>query len=206
MSFKFKHLFLFLFVASSLIYFSCNKTSLSKKDELVLTQNQIKDLTGNITNWLKKRKEDFLSKNANTPIAVSTNGTSSQNGSPNKAANVAMLIESLDFNNLEVEQMDKHNSLITVPISDKVKSLKNLNTNSKLSLMVLMNEYGSVKWARIVYFIPSEDKKHEKISASEMHKILLNQPLPNNGVYKMLSISGTWISQFEYRNGKFHLS
>ncbi len=204
MKINFRNLLLTVVVSTSLIYLACNKVTPENTSESSVTPANAINVSKSIEDWLRKELIKLRPDGINSSQMVATNSTTSNSGSPNKAANIEMLMNNLDYSNLVSDKMDNKNSIYVIPISDKIKGIKSLKEKSSLALMTLIDHKGSVKWARIVYFIPSVGQKEKKLSANDMRKVLLQESLDVDGVYIYLSISGTWIGQTEYRGGRFY--
>lgn len=71
-------------------------------------------------------------------------------------------------------------------------------------MLFVMDKAGSIISGNIVYFLPADGKKRDALSPHTIQNIFNNKPVSDNGMFKFLSVSGTWIYQLEYKNGKLY--
>jgi hypothetical protein len=63
---------------------------------------------------------------------------------------------------------------------------------------------GKIISANIVYYLPKKLELSDPLSPDAITNIFTNKPVKNEGMFKFLSITGKWLYQFEYKNGKLY--
>lgn len=121
-----------------------------------------------------------------------------------KNANIDLLKENLDFTAARTELLDNRLDLLIVPIKDEIIAKKNLDGNSTLTLLLITDKLGKIKSGSIVYFQPSDGKKHSSLPQNTFSNMFSGKVVEFDGIYKMLTVTGRWISQFEIKKGKIY--
>lgn len=141
-----------LFAAALLLIFfslsGCKKHDISNADSSVANKTQ-SNIVDKILAYLESQKI-VAAINARTTIAT-------------KNTNIDLLKESLDFTAARTEQLDNRLDLLIVPIKDEVIAKKNLDGNSTLTLLLITDKIGKISSGSIVYFQPSDGKKHSSL-------------------------------------------
>src|SRR5258705_12705590 len=101
--------------AMMLVLFSCQKEAVKK--------NSNDQLISKVNVWLDNQKSGLT---------------------PNKAANIDLLKENLEYSNLRIEPSGEGEQIIIVPITDNFKTLKITDKNSFPNLVLLLNKSGSI--------------------------------------------------------------
>lgn len=189
---------LFFLLTFTMIFTSCHKEYLVHEEKSLQA-----DVSEKVNIWLDKQKLSGI--NAKDSVTnAKVNGTNTKVSGTNKNANIELLKQNLDFSAAKTEQRDKDFDFLIVPVKEELKTKKNLNKNSTLNVLFVMDKAGNIKWGNIVYFLPADGKKRDAFSSNTFQNIFNNKPVNDNGMFKFLSISGTWIYQLEYKNGKLY--
>jgi hypothetical protein len=98
--------------------------------------------------------------------------------------------------------MDRLFNYITIPINDEIINKKNLDKNSTLTLLLVVDKFGKINSGSIVYFQPADGKKHTQLAKNTFANLINQKPISLDGVYKMLNVTGRFLSQFEIKHGK----
>ncbi len=146
-----------------------------------------------------KKKENNVSEKVNTWL-----NNQKSLGQPNKAVNIELLKSSLDFSRLKYEQFSMGDQLIIIPIKENFKTKKNGDKNSLLNLVLIDDKSGVIKSGRIALYTPEADNILNKIPDNTFNKVLNTEPIESNGMFRFLSVTGQWLHQFEYKNGRIH--
>jgi hypothetical protein len=117
-------------------------------------------------------------------------------------ANIDLLKENLDFEKADSELLDNRFNFLTIPIKDEVITQKNLKMNSSLVLLLITDKAGNINSGSIVYFQPSDGEKHSSLPHNTFSNLINRKDVPIDGLYRMLTITGRWLSQFEIKHHK----
>lgn len=158
-----------------LVLFSCQKD--------VEKKNNNDQLISKVNNWLDKQK--------------SVN-------QPNRAANVDILKENIDFSGLRYEDLNVNERFIVMPIKDDYRIKKNIDNSTVPVLLLVMNTMGDIIRGNIVLFFPEDKKQIDKIPDNTFSKMYKEETINCNGLFRFLSPTGRWMYQREYKNGKLH--
>jgi hypothetical protein len=131
-----------------------------------------------------------------------TKAINSKQGAANYNANVDLLEQNLDFTAARIEQLDDRIDFLIVPIKDELITKKKLDKNSTLTLLLITDKLGKISSGSIVYFLPSDNQKHALLPQNTFSNMFTQKKVVLDGMYKMLTPSGRWISQFGIKNGK----
>jgi hypothetical protein len=145
------------------------------------------DYNETISTYLESQK--FDSKNPSAAVAQA-----------NK--NIDLLKNNLDFSSAKTEPLDDEVSLVVVPVKNGLVAEKGLDENSTLTLLLMINSKGKVVSGNIVYYLPSDQKKHGALPENTLSNLLSGKDVALDGTYKMLTLSGRWLSQFGVKDKK----
>jgi len=173
----------FYFFLFNVLLIACKKTDLVSKNPVDNSDN----VAEKVSSYLESQK--IKTSNART-----TSG--------NRNANIDVLEGSLDFNAFRTEPLDNRRNLLIVPIKDELIVKKNLEANSTLCLLLITDKKGKIGSGSIVYFLPADGKKRALLPNNTLSNMINGEKVDLDGRYKMLSLTGTWISQFQVKNGK----
>lgn len=172
---------IFLLAIISLAFGGCKKVDDSPEGSSINDQISVAQ---KINTWLDKQK-----KNArNNCLEIN--------------ANIDFLKANLDIADARKEQLDSNQNLLIIPIKNEVIVKHKLDKTSTLTLFLLIDNTGKIKDGGINYFLPSDGIKHNKLPENTFTNMFNYKPVALNGKYRMLTITGRWLSQIEIREGK----
>ena len=166
-------LFLPILWAIMLILISCQKDAEKK--------NNNDELVSKIYSWLDKQKSP---------------------NQPNKAANVDLLKENIDFSALRFEQFTKNEQFIVIPIKENYKIKKNIDKNTPSVLLLVQDKAGNIIRGHMVQYSPENNEPMNSIPDNTFSKMYAEKEMECNGLFRFLSPTGRWLFQREYKNGK----
>ena len=118
-----------------------------------------------------------------------------------KKENIDLVKANLAFAFAGIEQLDKTTDVLTVPIKDAIIPAKQLDRNSSLALILLMDKNGRIRTGGVVYFQPASQRPQGYLPKNTLPNLLNKKGTVLNGTYKMLDATGKWLSQFEAKDG-----
>lgn len=166
-------LFLPILWALMLILASCQKDAEKK--------NNNDELVSKIYSWLDKQKSP---------------------NQPNKAANIDLLKENIDFSALRFEQFTKNEQFIVIPIKENYKIKKNIDKNTPSVLLLVQDKPGNIIRGHMVQYSPENNEPMNAIPDNTFYKMYAEKNLECNGLFRFLSPTGRWLFQRQYKNGK----
>ncbi len=178
----------FVLLPLTFLFTSCQKDTPFNKSEK-------SSLSEKIVNWLDKQKLAYGHR------VNELNETGRVNSNNNQDI-IELIKQNLLFEKANVEIDEKTINYIAVPISDNIKNHKKVDRNSTLHLILILDSKGVIRTGNILYFIPSDGKKRVSLSSNTFRNVLYEKPAGDNGIYKLLSITGRWISQIQIKDGK----
>jgi hypothetical protein len=118
---------------------------------------------------------------------------------PNKANNIDLLSENLNFSNLTTEDSHDGEKILIIPIADKYKQVKGVNKNWITTLVVRLTASGDIRNGNVVLFIP-KNAAHTRIPTNTFHAIVnTGEPLCD-GEFRFLSVTGKRLYALTYEN------
>jgi hypothetical protein len=162
-----------------ILLISCRKEVHDTESETMA--NSKFELISKVNSWLESQKKGLFSF---------------------KAVNIDLLKGNLDFAAAATEIIDSRINYITIPINDEIIKERNLDRNSTLTLLLIVDKFGKINSGSIVYFQPADGKKHNALPQNTFTNLISRKPIALDGVYKMLNITGRFLSQFEIKQGK----
>jgi len=156
------------------------------------------------TTGCKKNGIDTPAPDPNNKVLTFLEGQKAADGRLhfNANANIDLLKANLDLGTATTEQLDNERNLLLVPIKDAVINKKGLDKNSTLTLFLITDKSGKIRSGSIVYFQPTDGQKHNTIPQNTFSNLFRGKPVTLDGVYKMLTLTGKWLSQFKIKDGK----
>ena len=151
-------------------------------------QASISILSTKVNSWLEKNK------------ATGINATSSTS----KNDNIELLKQNLNFKAAKTVPRDNNYDLLIVPVTEELKIKKNLEKNSTLTLLLVTDKIGNIKWGNVVYFLPEDGVKRDTLSSSTLQNIFNGKPVHDNGMFKFLSITGRRMYELGFKNNKLY--
>lgn len=189
-----------------LIQFSCQKKDLS------LITNSNSNFSNTLQVWLDYQKFSFRSNlvsnsstNQHSSLRenhLNTNQLSSRYFA--KDANVDLLKNNLDLDNVYKKRGKGKFDYALIPIKENLQIAKNLSTSSTLLLFCTMNKKGDIISANIIYYLPSNGVKRNSSDFKSFLNLYADGNSKNvseDGIYNILSVTGKWISQMEFKKG-----
>lgn len=177
-----------------------------QNNSLLAASWQLKLLVGCITFSLlmlgcNKKNADATSSSYDQKILAYLESQKIVSKSPSAAVNKAnrnieLLKNNLDFSLTRTESLDDETELLVVPVKEGLITEKNLDKNSALTLLLMINNQKKIVSGNIVYFQSSDQKKYSTLPENTLSNLLNGKEVPLDGTYKMLTLSGTWLSQF----------
>ncbi|HEV8284288.1 MAG TPA: hypothetical protein VGQ09_08255 [Chitinophagaceae bacterium] len=154
-------------------------------------------------NSCKKETSQNLS---NTEIIVKVNSWLEQQKSekqPNKAANIDLLKNNLDFSKLEFEKSDNEEQILIIPINESFKTIKKIDKNLNLNLLLIINKSGDIRKGNLVLY-SSENGELNKIPRNTFYHIFNTSTPECNGTFKFLSVTGWLQYELTYKNNHLY--
>lgn len=158
-----------------IVFFSCQKNPIKDKSNDLLISK--------VNSWLDKQKSERQA---------------------NKATNIDLLKENIDYSALKFEGHNENEQFIVIPINENYKIKKNIDKNTVLMLLLVQNKTGDILRGNIVLYIPENNQQMKTIPDNTFQKMYLEKNLDCNGLFRFLSPTGRWMYQREYKNGKLH--
>jgi len=162
--------------ATIVVLFSCQK-----EFEKQNTDNSHDELILKVNDWLDKQKS--LTQ-------------------PNKAANIDLLKENLDFSSLKSENFNHNEKFIMITIKEAYKIKKNIDKNTISVLLLRADKIGNIIQGNIVLYIPDKNQLMNTLPDNTFFKMYNEKNLACDGLFRFLSPTGRWMYQREYKNGK----
>jgi hypothetical protein len=119
---------------------------------------------------------------------------------PLKAANVDLLSKNLDFSRLTVEESYKGEKLIIVPVKERFKELKNVNSKVIATLVIKLAASGEIRDGNLVLYTPKTESNI--IPANTFYAIFNTSEPPCDGEFKFLSVTGRRLYELTYESYK----
>lgn len=196
----FKLMLSLIFSLSTIIFIglACKKNTSSESNDA-----QKIDIKKTVISWLDKQESKFTKESNLVQVNNKTSSQTNQSFSNNKLSNIILLKNSLDLEYSEIVKIKFGYNLVIVPIKENIKIKKKLSLSSTLNLLLAVDNNGKVLYGRILYFIPKNDDLG-KLSTSSLINMIQDEGQPVNGEFKFMDITGNWVAQKEYRNGKIY--
>lgn len=151
------------------------------------TNESINSFKGEISSYLESQK--FASTN---PSAATVDAN----------RNIDLLKNNLDFSLATTERLDEETNLVVIPVKNRLVAEKNLDKVSILTLLLITNNEKKIISSNIVYFLPADQNKRSVLPENTFSNLLGGKEVALDGIYKMLTLSGRWLSQFTIKNKK----
>ena len=164
--------------ATMLVLFSCQK-----EFEKQNTNNTRGELISKVNGWLDKQK---------SPIQ------------PNKAANIDLLKDNLNFTELRFEDLNQSEKFLIIPVNEDYETKKNIDKKTVLILLLVMDKSTNIIRGNLVLYSPEDNHLLNEIPKHTFFKMYNNKSLDCNGLFNFLSVTGRRMYQREYKDGKLH--
>ncbi len=119
---------------------------------------------------------------------------------PNKASNIELLKENLDFSNLSIEESYGGEQIIIVPINENFKTIKNIDQKSIPDLVLIVNKSGAIRKGNVVLSIPENGQLLGKVPEKTFYNIYNTSHVDWDSKFQFLSVTGRRVFELEYRN------
>jgi hypothetical protein len=162
--------------ATMVVLFSCQK-EIEKQN----TNNTRGELISKVNGWLDKQKSPTQ---------------------PNKAANIDLLKENIDFSSLKSEEFNQNEKFIVLTIKEGYKIKKNIDKNTISVLLLVADKIGNIIQGNIVLYIPDKNQQMNTIPDNTFFKMYKEKSLTCDGLFRFLSPTGRWMYERVYKNGK----
>lgn len=168
-------------------FFACKKDDLADSNNITKTADGFSE---KVKIWLDKQKSTYKQQGARTTL--------------NKDAIIDLVEDNLVFGEASIEDINDKIKYLCIPIKDTFLEMKNLDRNATLAFLGNIDSTGNINAGGLVYFLPSDGKKHNSFPKNTFRNMFNRGTVELDGRYKMLTVSGRWISQFEIKDGKLH--
>jgi hypothetical protein len=121
---------------------------------------------------------------------------------PSKAENIEQLKGNLDFSKASIEPFTDGDQLIVIPIKETFRDVKLPGSRSILNLVLINDRQNIIKNGRIAIYIPAAGEKLNKVPRNTFSRILTAETISCNGIFNFLSVSGTLLHKYEYKDGR----
>jgi hypothetical protein len=152
-------------------------------------------------------RKEWSSNAKNTAISETVNAFLDRQKSPlqpNKAANIDLLKNNLDFSAISYEQYSEGNELMIIPVKHAFTTKKNIDGNTGVYVVFINDKSGAIRNARLAFYVPPSGKAATKLAAKTFANVLNMKPAGVDGMFRFASVTGQWLHQFEYKGGKFY--
>jgi len=164
--------------ATMLVLFSCQKEFENQN-----TNNNQGELISKVNGWLDKQKSPTQ---------------------PNKAANIDLLKENLNFTELKFEDLNQSEKFLIIPVNEDYETKKNIDKKTVLVLLLVMDKSTNIIRGNLVLYSPEDNHRLNEIPENTFFKMYNNKSLECNGLFNFLSVTGRKMYQREYKDGKLH--
>ena len=161
-----------------LVLFSCQKEFENQN-----TNNNQGELISKVNGWLDKQKSPTQ---------------------PNKAANIDLLKENLNFTELKFEDLNQSEKFLIIPVNEDYETKKNIDKKTVLVLLLVMDKSTNIIRGNLVLYSPEDNHRLNEIPENTFFEMYNNKSLECNGLFNFLSVTGRKMYQREYKDGKLH--
>ena len=159
--------------AAMVVLFSCQK-------EIEKT-NSNDQLTKKVNSWLDNQKSP---------------------SQPNKAANIDLLKENLNFSEQRFEELNQNERFLVIPVNEGYEIKKNIDKKTVLVLLLVMDKSTNIIRGNLVLYSPEDNQRLNNVPNYTFSKMYNNKNLDCNGLFNFLSVTGRRMYQREYKDGK----
>lgn len=172
-----KRIIPFLFLTA--FFFSCKKEE-SKNAEPSYVN---KELQTKINSWLDDQKPKTQ---------------------PNKAANVQLLKDNLDFSKLTIEKSEGDEQIVIVPVKESLKALKKIDAVTIVNLVLILDKNGAIRRGNIALATSLDGSVKEKVPQNTFYSIYNTSHVDWDSKFQFLSVGGRFLYELQYKNSKLH--
>jgi hypothetical protein len=118
-----------------------------------------------------------------------------------QSENVELLKDNLDISRLRIEQSEEQEKIVIIPVKKEFKTLKNIDKNAILNLVLILDKSGNVRKGNLVLYLPENGQVNNKVPDNTFYNILNTGKPDCNGKFRYLSVTGKRLHELEYQNG-----
>jgi hypothetical protein len=160
-----------LFIAVPLLFTACKKQA---GDET----NPIADpIKAKVTAWLEKQKTNNADRNQR----------------------IQNLVDHLDFGKMRFEERTGIEKIAVIPVKDGFKTSANKNKDVSSYVIMFDDGQGELRNAYLWQYLPAPGEGKE-LPVGIFSKIYTSQEVPMKGTFTLLTVTGRFLSQQEYKN------
>jgi hypothetical protein len=119
---------------------------------------------------------------------------------PNKSSNIELLKNNLDFSGLRIEEYDKGEKIIIVPVKDEFKKTRQIDNNKIPNLVLIFDKSGNIRKGNLVLYIPKNGEAVTKVLDNTFYNIFNTATPECNGQFRFLTVDGIRLYQLDYNN------
>ncbi len=174
--------------------------------------NPSQNISVNVAEWFGKIKAAAKKALPENTGSISVQGKSISNPSSsnlrnaaaiaNTIENLTVLEENLLFDKVVFTELSKNYNLIIIPINDAIKIKKHVSKEGILNLALVTDKTGKLLSGNIMCFFPSEKIRKDDFSSRLIADFLKGKPVNENGKIRVLSLTGRWLREFDFKSGK----
>src|SRR6185503_5223039 len=157
-----------------LLLISCQKEALQKS-------NDNDGMISKVNNWLDSKKPS---------------------GKTKQSENVEVLKNHLETSALRIENSSEGEKIVTIPVNEEFKTLKNIDKEAIPNLVLILDRMGNVRKGNIVLFYPKIGESCSKVPDNTFYNILNTSHPKASGKFKYLSVTGKRLHELQYENGR----
>ena len=120
---------------------------------------------------------------------------------PNKAANIDLLKDNLNFSELRFEELNQNERFLIIPVHEDYETKKNIDKKTVLVLLLVMDKSENIIRGNLVLYSPEDSRHLDEIPNNTFFKMYNNKNLDCNGSFNFLSVTGRRMYQREYKDG-----
>ncbi|HET9744557.1 MAG TPA: hypothetical protein VFP97_02525, partial [Chitinophagaceae bacterium] len=121
---------------------------------------------------------------------------------PYKTEYIDLLKENIEPVNIRIENLGNGEKFLIVPVKEKFKTLKKLEMNSVINLLLVIDEAGKIRRGNVCQYFPKQQGSAQTIPVNTFYKLYNNKELDCDGSFRFLSVTGRRLYQYDYESGK----
>ena len=121
---------------------------------------------------------------------------------PNKAANIDLLKDNLNFSEQRFEELNQNERFLVIPVNEDYEIKKNIDKKTVLVLLLVMDKSTNIIRGNLVLYSPEDNQRLNNIPNYTFFKMYNKTTLDCNGLFNFLSVTGRRMYQREYKDGK----
>ncbi|MET0393423.1 MAG: hypothetical protein ABW019_09795 [Chitinophagaceae bacterium] len=164
-------------MAIPLLFITCRKETSGGKQDLNSVQSEMVAKAGD---WLNAR----------------LSATSQQ-----RNARIGQLKNSLDFSRLRVEELNKGERFMIIPVDKTFEVGYNQDKSPVTNLLLIVDKTGRVRKGEIVQYIADDPSAGRSVPAGTFHALFNSKPVTANGRFVFLSLFDRHLYEVGYKDG-----